>query len=244
LAEAAKQQDKNYRIPEELKKLVTDDYNTYSYTKRQLAEKYNLKFNTISKIIRKSREPKKLVKLKKEKIKKPKKIRVRTPAMRLSVSIKNKKNKRKITNDIKQEIIKLYEVGCKTRKELAEMFDISCGYISILIKRKDNLPKELNIIDVNEKNNIIELKNKGKSFDEISKILGIPRGRISYVSMEYNKSIGLPQKTQKNSIKNVYKEIIPEIMKLYNEDILTKPQIAEKFNLSLCAVGNIIKVCK
>lgn len=52
IKEASKQQDRNFRINPEIKKQVVEDYATNKYTKKQLSEKFNIKFNTIVKIIR------------------------------------------------------------------------------------------------------------------------------------------------------------------------------------------------
>jgi group I intron endonuclease len=51
-SEAAKKQDFSFRIPIETKQNIVIDYATGNYTKKQLAEKYNLKYNSIVKIIR------------------------------------------------------------------------------------------------------------------------------------------------------------------------------------------------
>lgn len=50
--EAAKKQDRSFRIPKETKLEVVQLYNTGKYTKRQLSEKFRLKYNSIVKIIR------------------------------------------------------------------------------------------------------------------------------------------------------------------------------------------------
>lgn len=52
LSQATVQQDRKFRIPLEVKKQIVSDYATNKYTKKQLSEKFGLKFNTIVKIIR------------------------------------------------------------------------------------------------------------------------------------------------------------------------------------------------
>jgi len=59
---ARKNQDMSYRIPIEVKTQVVELFNSGSYTKRQLAEKFDMKVMSIRKIIyvaqKKSRQPK------------------------------------------------------------------------------------------------------------------------------------------------------------------------------------------
>lgn len=50
--ESAKKQDRTFRIPLEVKSEIVSLYGGGSYTKRQLAEKFRLKYNSIVKIIR------------------------------------------------------------------------------------------------------------------------------------------------------------------------------------------------
>jgi len=50
--EAVKKQDFSYRIPKEIKKLIIQLYSSGNYTKKQLSEKFVLKYNSIVKIIR------------------------------------------------------------------------------------------------------------------------------------------------------------------------------------------------
>jgi group I intron endonuclease len=52
LKEHRKNQDMSFRIPIEIKQEIISLYKTNNYTKRQLSEKFNLKFNTVVKIIR------------------------------------------------------------------------------------------------------------------------------------------------------------------------------------------------
>lgn len=50
--DAALKQDFSFRIPIDIKLEIIDLWNSGSYTKRQLAEKFNLKYNSVVKIIR------------------------------------------------------------------------------------------------------------------------------------------------------------------------------------------------
>lgn len=50
--EAALKQDFSFRVPLSTKKEIIDFWNSGNYTKRQLAEKFGIKYNTIVKIIR------------------------------------------------------------------------------------------------------------------------------------------------------------------------------------------------
>ena len=54
--EAALKQDFSFRIPIEIKNEIVLLYGTNNYTKRQLSEKFGLKYNSIVKIIRKHKE--------------------------------------------------------------------------------------------------------------------------------------------------------------------------------------------
>lgn len=50
--EAALKQDKSYRIPIEIKNQVVPLYNSGNYTKKQIADKLGMKYNSVVKIIR------------------------------------------------------------------------------------------------------------------------------------------------------------------------------------------------
>lgn len=52
LKKACKNQDHSFRIPIEIKNEIVQLYASGNYTKRQLAEKFNLKYNSVVKIIR------------------------------------------------------------------------------------------------------------------------------------------------------------------------------------------------
>lgn len=49
---AASKQDHSFRIPQETKEQIISMYDSGNYTKRQLAEKYNIKYNSVVKILR------------------------------------------------------------------------------------------------------------------------------------------------------------------------------------------------
>lgn len=53
---ARAQQDMSFKIPKEVKEEIINLYQSGNYTKKQLAEKFNMKYNSVVKIIRKHKE--------------------------------------------------------------------------------------------------------------------------------------------------------------------------------------------
>lgn len=112
---SATNQDHKFRIPKQIKQEIIVLFATYLFTKQQLADKFNLKFNTIVKILSK-----------KKIIEKPLVKRVFT---------------KPIDKNIKQEIIALFNTSNYSQKQLSIKFNIKYKTICYIISDDRKLNK-------------------------------------------------------------------------------------------------------
>jgi group I intron endonuclease len=178
-----------------------------------------------------------------KKVRASKKSEPHTNKTLLEISVKHKQKKNKIIpQKIKNKIIKLIDNGLKTRKQICEIFDLSIHTVNSIFRNKNKIPKEINIITINEQNKVMKLKNDGYEYIEIGKMLGIKTTRVRDAAQKYRQRTGVPERINKNSTTITYKDIIPQIHSLFDQNLFTKRQLAEKFNISFNRIKVILKL--
>ena len=163
---------------------------------------------------------------------------------KIEISIGNKKKKNKIQQEIKDKILKAYDDCSKTQRQLAELFGLTYDTVRVIIKNRNKVPQIKNIISEEEQDRVVQLKNKEFTHKQISKKLNITENRVQCVLFKYNQKNNIKQKPSKRATEITYKDIIPEIMNYYDNNILTRRQLCDKYNLSLPVIAKIIKISR
>lgn len=147
---------------------------------------------------------------------------------RLGIKHPNKILSEKLAKISKEKIIELINANLSVRKICTELDISESSYYDLLNKFKIETPRK-QIIQNNssiKKEQIIELQNSGKTFNEIINILNI--SDTAYCSLLNKFSLATPAKIAKANIKNITKEKLEE----YIASGKTIKQICSELNIS------------
>lgn len=150
------------------------------------------------------------------------------------------------SDDLKNEIIELYNSGKFTKNQLAEKFNIKYHTVVSLLRPKKTKINNKKIIDKSIVEQVLNMRFEKISYLEIQTKLNISKNTVLHIIRKNNKENGIRKNFPKHLEKNVkyFDDTKINVFKDYTSNLYTNKEIIAKYKISEFTLKKIIREFK